>query len=398
MFTMLFIAALSALVAEVFAYKQEPGDKWRIISSVTEDIYINGKFSHHSDIVERTASEVTGAASSGALIKAVFQSAEKARNPDGSERFTWGEDYEAAFMRSSQGRLEIRSTFFRPSTRNVPTFPATDVRIGQTWQAPGTEVHDLRESLGLSAPYTIPFMARYEYLGSREWKGKRYPAFSIDWDLEYLPPKSSTRRPKENPPSVIRENAKQILYWDNDAGREAAAETKFTLSFLFSDRTEIEFRGTGISEIVESERLNRDIAAQEAVEAIEKLAIPDTTVKITPEGITLSLDNIQFEPDSGRLLATEKVKLDKIAEVLARFDGRDLLIGGHTALAGDKASRDKLSLERAEAVAAYLRSIGARDAGSIVTRGYGSDRPLAPNTSEEGRRQNRRVEITILEN
>jgi outer membrane protein OmpA-like peptidoglycan-associated protein len=394
----LILGAVS-LFAEVFSYKQAAGDKWRIISTVEEDVIVNGQFSHHSEIIERVASEVSGMANpQEALIKAVFQSAEKAVNQDGSERFTWGEDYEANFMRTSQGQVQIRSNYFRPGTRNVPTFPTTDVREGQTWQAPGVEVHDLRESLGLAAPYRIPFTAHYQYLGVREWQGKRYPAFSISWDIDYTPPKSAVRRPNENPPEKIQERARQTLYWDNDAGHEAAAEEEFTLVFIFPDDARIEFRAKGVAEIVESEHMDREKTVREVAEEIERLNIPGTTVKETPEGITLSLDDIQFEPDSNRFLPGEEVKLDQLAEILSRFGERDLLIGGHTAMAGTKDARDRLSLERAEAVAAYLISRGVRSAGSIVTRGYGADRPVAPNTTDAGRQRNRRVEITILEN
>jgi outer membrane protein OmpA-like peptidoglycan-associated protein len=389
----------SPLLAETFAFKQSMGDQWRIISTVEEDVIVDGRFSHHSEIVERVAGEVIGMANpQEALIKAVFQSAEKAVNEDGGERFAWGEDYEARFMRTAQGQIQIQSGYFRPATRNVPTFPAGDVREGQTWQAPGTEVHDLRESLGLAAPYRIPFTAVYKYLGYREWRGKRYPAFSIVWDIDYTPPKSTSRRPNENPPAKILEQARQILYWDNAAGHEAAAEVEFTLAFLFSDDARIEFRAKGVAEMVEAENMNREEAVREVAEEIERLDIPDTTVKETPEGIMLSLDNIQFEPDSSRFLPGEQAKLDRISEILSRFENRDLLIGGHTAMAGTKAVRDRLSLERAEAVAAYLVSRGIRAAGRIVTRGYGADRPVASNATETGRQQNRRVEITILEN
>jgi outer membrane protein OmpA-like peptidoglycan-associated protein len=395
----LTVLCATSLFAETFSYKQSSGDRWRIISTVEEDVIVNGRFSHHSEIVERVAGEITGMANpEEALIKAVFQSAEKAVNEDGSERFAWGEDYEAIFMRTSQGRIQIRSGYFRPATRNVPTFPATDVREGQTWQALGTEVHDLRESLGLAAPYHIPFTADYKYLGHREWQGKRYPAFSIAWDIDYAPPRSAVRRPNENPPAKILEQARQILYWDSEAGREAAAETEFTLIFIFPDDTKIEFRAKGVAEIVEPERMNREEAVREVAEEIERLDIPGTTVKETAEGVMLSLDNIQFEPDSSRFLPGEQAKLDKIGEILSRFENRDLLVGGHTAMAGTKAARDRLSLERAEAVAAYLVSRGVRSAGRIVTRGYGADRPVASNANETGRQQNRRVEITILEN
>ncbi|MDR2098093.1 MAG: OmpA family protein, partial [Spirochaetaceae bacterium] len=56
------------------------------------------------------------------------------------------------------------------------------------------------------------------------------------------------------------------------------------------------------------------------------------------------------------------------------------------------------SQERAAAVAAYLIENGVRTPGHIMVRGYGSENPVADNSTNAGRKKNRRVEIIILEN
>ena len=61
-------------------------------------------------------------------------------------------------------------------------------------------------------------------------------------------------------------------------------------------------------------------------------------------------------------------------------------------------SLKRLSAERAAIVAGYIVSQNARSPDRVVVRGYGAERPLADNNTEEGRRKNRRVEITLLEN
>jgi len=98
------------------------------------------------------------------------------------------------------------------------------------------------------------------------------------------------------------------------------------------------------------------------------------------------------------LLPSEQAKLDQIAEILGRYGDRDILVGGHTALAGTEAGRQKLSEERAASVAAYLISKGARQTERVVVRGYGATKPVSDNSTEQGKKKNRRVEITILEN
>jgi outer membrane protein OmpA-like peptidoglycan-associated protein len=57
----------------------------------------------------------------------------------------------------------------------------------------------------------------------------------------------------------------------------------------------------------------------------------------------------------------------------------------------------QFSIERAQAVADYLVQLGARRREEITVQGYGASRPAADNATPRGQAQNRRVEITILE-
>ena len=71
-----------------------------------------------------------------------------------------------------------------------------------------------------------------------------------------------------------------------------------------------------------------------------------------------------------------------------------ILISGHTDNAGSAASNQKLSERRVQSVGAYLRSKGIASK-RILTKGFGSSKPVADNHTEEGKQLNRRVEITI---
>ena len=108
------------------------------------------------------------------------------------------------------------------------------------------------------------------------------------------------------------------------------------------------------------------------------------------------LENIQFEPDSNVLRASEKIKLEKIAQLLQNYSN-DLLITGHCAERGTENARQILSEERAQSVASYLIELGLRDEYHIFTQGKGSTEPVASNETEEGRSRNRRVEIIIMD-
>jgi outer membrane protein OmpA-like peptidoglycan-associated protein len=139
------------------------------------------------------------------------------------------------------------------------------------------------------------------------------------------------------------------------------------------------------------ERIAEDIA-----EDIERLNITDVSVRVEDEGITISMD-IQFRADTAIMLPGEREKLDKIIDILRRYVERKIMVSGHTALAGTAEGRERLSRERAAVVAAYIIEQKACTPDRMIVRGYGAERPLGDNNTDEGRRMNRRVEITLLD-
>ena len=149
-----------------------------------------------------------------------------------------------------------------------------------------------------------------------------------------------------------------------------------------------------IDEQVNLEEEQEALAAQINLQ-IEAFQITDTSARVTDEGITISLSNIQFLANSAQLPESEQRKLRDIAKILEDIPGR-ILVTGHTALAGSEEDRLRTSLERASAVAAFLVLIRARDVDEILAQGFGSQRPIADNSTPEGMALNRRVEITII--
>ncbi|MDR1862726.1 MAG: OmpA family protein [Treponema sp.] len=389
---LLFLFVLSSPRAEQFVYKHKAGDRYRIISTVNEDVYVDRRLNHKAEILNKIAVEVTAVNDGTGRHEAVFQTAEKALGAGRS--FQWSREYRSQFDRDRLGYLSIDKKYFMPVVRNVPVFPDKDLKSGDTWSAEGHEMHDFRDSFGINEPYRIPFTADYTYLGEREWKGKPYPAFSVTYRISTEPSPASGRIW----PARILGASDQTVFWDSELGQAAAYEEYFRIVFELSNGVTVEYRGRAEAEIVEAPAMDKEKMAEEISEELKRLDINDASVRVDHEGITISLENIQFQADSARLLEGEKQKLDKIAEILRRYPGRDILVGGHTALAGTAAMRAELSRERASAAADYLLSKNVRSPDRVVVRGYGAERPLGDNNTEEGRRRNRRVEITILEN
>jgi outer membrane protein OmpA-like peptidoglycan-associated protein len=370
------------------------GAKYRVLSTVQEDVYINRRLSHRSEILNRIAVEVQKVNQGLGSHRAVFQTAERSEGVQGGQSFQWAREYESEFDRDRQGYLRIDKRYFMPVVRNVPVFPDRDLKPGDTWSAEGHEMHDFRASFGIREPYRIPFTANYTFLGNQEWKGQKLPAFAVSYRIFIEPEMTSGNMY----PIRIMGASDQVVYWNPDLGQAAAYQEHFRMVFELSTGMTIEYRGNAEAEIIESESMDKKQMTSTIMEDITRLGIPDISVRETDEGIVISLENIQFQADSAMLLPGEQEKLDKIAEILLRYKERDILVGGHTALAGTPEGRMKLSQERASTVADYLIGKNIRAPDRVVVRGYGAEKPLTDNRTEEGRRRNRRVEITILEN
>jgi len=118
-------------------------------------------------------------------------------------------------------------------------------------------------------------------------------------------------------------------------------------------------------------------------------------VKIQGNEIKLS-DKILFETDSAKILGQSSALLEEIAEVMAKNPNLALVeIQGHTDNTGSRERNQRLSDERANAVRNWLVKAGV--AGSrLQAKGYGQDRPVAPNVTEGNRSKNRRVQFIIV--
>lgn len=109
---------------------------------------------------------------------------------------------------------------------------------------------------------------------------------------------------------------------------------------------------------------------------------------------SITLKNIFFESNESNLLETSFAELDLLVDQLNQFNQTTISIGGHTDDTGDEILNRDLSTARAKAVADYLIAKGI-DSRRINYKGYGSSKPIANNLTNEGKQQNRRVDITI---
>jgi outer membrane protein OmpA-like peptidoglycan-associated protein len=123
-----------------------------------------------------------------------------------------------------------------------------------------------------------------------------------------------------------------------------------------------------------------------------------TGVQVQRDGDKIRLimpGNITFKTGKYDVSPNFYNTLDGVTRVLAKFEDTQLMVAGHADSTGNSTFNQSLSANRALAVANYLQQQGI-NSGRLMSRGFGSDMPIASNKTAEGRKANRRVELDIV--
>jgi outer membrane protein OmpA-like peptidoglycan-associated protein len=329
-----------------------------------------------------------------------------------------------SFRIRTDGTITIDNDRGFPSLRGFPTFPAYRVIPGYKWRAPGSRAVDPLHS---GQPVIVPIIAEYEYKGTEWYKdvlvhrifaqySSRYQGGSAKNGPGFTQLRDSHKvdiliRAADGFPLFMRDSLDETYSWPDGS---TLRFTGFTLTFgsgmvpmdkdavvaVLGNTLGIETAPADPDPVPEpppvispppplAEEPQKDIP----VTGLEHAAIDLAPV---PEGVRLTVKDIRFVPNSPEFLATEKPRLDLLAQALLQIPDRNFLVEGHTAAVGSTDGDMELSLERAKRMVDELVSRGI-SADRFIYKGWGSAKPLEDNATEEGRSRNRRVEITILE-
>jgi outer membrane protein OmpA-like peptidoglycan-associated protein len=135
----------------------------------------------------------------------------------------------------------------------------------------------------------------------------------------------------------------------------------------------------------QAEKLKKDLGTLADVERVE-------------EGIKITMKSgVLFDFNSSKVNPTVNDNLVKFAETLKQYPDTEILVAGHTDNVGTEQYNMNLSQQRANAVANVLKTNNVTR-NRLTILGYGEKNPVADNTAESGREQNRRVEFAIVAN
>ncbi len=131
-------------------------------------------------------------------------------------------------------------------------------------------------------------------------------------------------------------------------------------------------------------------------QAAELDTIPDANVEQQADRLLVTFSgDVLFASGSSSLTPGAQQRLEQVAEVLRRYPETEVVVKGYTDSQGGESLNLRLSEDRAKNVRNYLIGLGVN--GSRITAlGFGEQFPVAPNDTEAGRLQNRRVELELI--
>lgn len=327
----------------------------------------------------------------------------------------------AVFKINNDGVLTMIEDHGFPSFRSFPSYTNKSIKIGDVWQAKAERAVD---PLNKGVVTKMPIYVEYKYTGDTTFNGEACYMISAQWATRYGMGGGVYHIDWGGDQDLEKATGshKATIVVSKASGNALVIKDTVDETFYYLDGSQVQFKGqiaqfthyppavdrsklipalkriASISEEDEKAILEHKIT--EDNEKTEKTSLEKitqlVTVDTTPAGIRLTIPNLQFKPDSAELLGGENERLDKIAQVLQEVPDCKLLIEGHTAAVGKQTGELQLSKERAQAIADALIKRGI-SADRLIVKGRGGTKPIADNSTNEGKAKNRRVEITILE-
>ncbi|GMO57670.1 MAG: OmpA family protein [Termitinemataceae bacterium] len=380
------VANLLFLCAGLFA------DDWTLTERSNFSRYDNGKYIGHVYREVRTNIKQDGEAVNGFIpYRSSFVVIEETLRDMREAAKPFDAVITSKIKIAADGNMQVENDKGYPALRNFPVYPLASIQSGETkegfsWTAEAKRAIYLDGSQGNQGkPIVFPFLAEYVYQGTSDYNGVPAHHITARYASRYASNESDNSTLKSISGShdvdiwlsvkngmllMQRDKLDETFSWTNGS---STRYNGFTLIF-----------GQGIPG-VDKRSVITDIKSTENID-----------VEQVDNGLRLRIKDLRFKSDSDELLDGDDQRLDEIAKALLTIKKRLFLVEGHTAKITGGEDELILSKNRASRIVSELVKRGL-SAASFVYKGYGGTRPVGDNSSEDGRRLNRRVEITILE-
>jgi outer membrane protein OmpA-like peptidoglycan-associated protein len=248
-------------------------------------------------------------------------------------------------------------------------------------------------SAGMDAYFTVPASGKKAYMVSIDNPERNEDIFEIELPVGARPTPSVLITGKVVNQKTQKPLSARITYRDLESDTElgTAISNPVDGSYTLVLPAGYTYRFLAQRDSFYAQNENVDTRGLNGYEEIRR----DLQMIPIEKGMTFRLNNLFFDFSKSELQPASYPELNQLVRILTEKPNLTILIGGHTDHIGDDASNLRLSQARADAVRAYLLEQGIAP-GRLQTKGFGESKPVAPNTTDEGRKLNRRVEVTIL--
>ncbi|MES0488779.1 MAG: OmpA family protein [Leptospirales bacterium] len=321
--------------------------------------------------------------------------------PKKGTAFQADELYFSKFYIAPIGKYYVPGEQYMPNVRHIPIFPDKKdpanvdhpLKEGDSWARVAEEI------VSGKILYRVPIEANYVYLGKktikRKDKTKTLHKIKISLAINY-----TIKDGGKNDPQNIFGYATALLAWDEEEGIPYLMREEINLTLIYGNGLTHEFAIKSLTRYKKKKSFTKADKNQ-FVNDLKEAVKGDEGTKITQDenGIKIELPDVFFDFDSDKLSEEAAAVLQKITKVLEAYPNKRVLIRGHTDNVGKAKYNYNLSKGRALRVLRYLTGKSKKlKLDNFSYHGEGSDSPVAPNSTSEGRKKNRRVEIIILDN
>ncbi len=273
-------------------------------------------------------------------------------------------------------------------------------RLDDTWMN-WSEPINLGEKInssGYDADFIVDTKGEYAYFASNK-SGTSFDIFRIVLPKEAKPEpvvlvNGKVFNKKTNEPLEV-----EVVYYDLSSGAELGRAYSNAVTggykILLPYGKKYSFKAdaakfASVSENIDLSPSNTSLSAEATYQELER------NLFLVPmeAGSTVRINNLFFETGKAVINSDSYLELNQLVELMQKNPTLEIEIGGHTDNIGTDESNLALSQKRAQAVVEYLKSKGITS--RISHKGYGEKKPVSPNTTPEGRQQNRRVEFKIV--
>jgi outer membrane protein OmpA-like peptidoglycan-associated protein len=382
-FALIFIPF--SIHSEIFRFKYNNGDKYKLVIKSNIKIYLNNKYQDSYIKESKGILDISKLDKDKYKIIGDFYRFERTMRNTASVGFTIDKTETAEFIIRNDGIFESSSNYSFPPFQNIPFFKTTEINTGDTYIGEGKTgiyVNDKDEVQLVKIPIEM------KYMGKGDLFGNKYDYFEVRYNYGSIETGGNIK--KAGGLHNLR------LYFDSLKGCPVFIVDHFREEFELENGDKMIRDGFYDYFYNDITPMDRTKLIVDLTSDVDKKLLTDLTFKNKKEGVSITVNNLKFKPNSIELLDTEKDKIENIFKMLSKIKDRSFMIIGHTAKSGTEVEQQKLSLERAQTIAGELINRGIKQ-NRILIQGKGSLEPLAPNDTEENMQKNRRVEIIIME-